>query len=138
MLLLIFSTYELGTPEMPAPAAFRFAALAELFARGFEALPPYAGTAIVIGVVAGVILGAMENFPRLRRWVPSPVGMGIAMIIPFSYSFSIFLGSAVFFILKLATPKKMEEYQFVIGAAGIAGSSLMGMIIALLIWLGMP
>jgi len=138
MLLLIFNSYELGTAEMPAPAAFRFAALAELFAKGFGALPPFAVTAMIIGAVSGILLAVLENFRRIRSWIPSPVGLGIAMIIPFSYSFAIFLGSAIFFILKLATPKKMEEYQFVIGAAGIAGSSLMGMIIALLIWFGMP
>ncbi|MBD3335020.1 MAG: OPT family oligopeptide transporter [Candidatus Eisenbacteria bacterium] len=138
MLLLIFNTYELGTAAMPAPAAFRFAALADLFARGFEALPPYTITAMVLATALGVVLGALESFPRLRSWIPSPVGMGVAMIIPFSYSFAIFLGSAVYFVLRLAMPKQMSEYQFVIGAAGIAGSSLMGMLIALLIWLGMP
>jgi len=138
MLLLIFNTYQLGTPEMPAPAAFRFAALAELFARGTEALPAWSVTAMWIGGALGVLLAVAENFPRVRRFVPSPVGVGIAMLIPFSYSFAIFLGSAVMAILRLAMPKKMGEYQFVVGAAGIAGSSIMGMIIALLIWLGMP
>lgn len=138
MLLLIFSTYQLGTPEMPAPAAFRFAALAELFARGTEALPDWSVTAMWIGGALGVLLAVAENFPRARRFVPSPVGIGIAMLIPFSYSFAIFLGAAIMAILRLAMPQKIAEYQFVIGAAGIAGSSIMGMIIALLIWLGMP
>ncbi|MBU1698796.1 MAG: OPT/YSL family transporter [Candidatus Eisenbacteria bacterium] len=138
MLLLIFSTYELGTEAMPAPAAFRFAALAELFANGFGALPGYAVMAMIIGAVLGIGLGVLESSPKTRRWVPSPVGIGVAMIIPFSYSFAIFLGATIYFILKLAMPEKMEEYQFVIGASGIAGSSLMGMIIAFLIWLGMP
>jgi len=138
MLLLIFATYELGTESMPAPAAFRFAALAELFAEGFGALPPYAVWAMIVGIVLGVFLGVLESFPRIRAWVPSPVGIGIAMIIPFSYSFSIFLGSAIYVVLKWIIPKKMNEYQFVIGASGIAGSSLMGMVIALLIWLGVP
>jgi putative OPT family oligopeptide transporter len=138
MLLLIFSSYELGTAAMPAPAAFRFAALAGLFARGFGALPPYAITAMIIGASLGVVLGVLESFSGIRKWIPSPVGIGVAMIIPFSYSFAIFLGAAIYFILKLAIPKQMDEYQFVIGAAGIAGSSIMGMIIALLIWLGMP
>jgi uncharacterized oligopeptide transporter (OPT) family protein len=138
MLLLIFNTYELGTEAMPAPAAFRFAALADLFARGFEALPAYAVTAMIIGAAAGVVLGVLESFGRVRRWIPSPVGIGIAMIIPFTYSFSIFFGALIFAVLKLAMREKMEEYQFVIGASGIAGSSVMGMIIALLIWLGMP
>ncbi|MBN1425194.1 oligopeptide transporter, OPT family [Candidatus Fermentibacteria bacterium] len=138
MLLLIFHSYELGTELMPAPSAFRFAALAELFAKGFGALPAYAVTAMLMGAGLGVLLGILENNAKVRTWIPSPVGIGVAMIIPFSYSFAIFLGAAIYFILKLAIPKQMDEYQFVIGAAGIAGSSLMGMIIALLILLGMP
>lgn len=138
MLLLIFHSYELGTELMPAPAAFRFAALAELFAKGFGALPPFAVTAMIIGAVIGVLLGVLEGVRTARRWIPSPVGIGVAMIIPFSYSFAIFLGAAVCYMLKLAMPRQMEKHQFVVGAAAIAGSSLMGMIIALLILLGMP
>lgn len=138
MLLLIFKSYELGSELMPAPAAFRFAALAELFARGFSALPRFAPTAMVVGVAVGTALGILESRAAWRRWVPSPVGLGVAMIIPFTYSFAIFLGAAVHAILKMALRRQMEEYQFVVGAAAIAGSSLMGMVIAVLVLLGMP
>jgi len=135
MLLLIFATYELGTEAMPAPAAFRFAALAELFAEGFEALPAYALHAMIVGIIVGVVLGALE-LTKVKRWVPSPIGIGVAMIIPFGYSFAIFLGSALYVLIRLVNREKMDEYQFIVGASGIAGSSLVGMLIALLIWLG--
>lgn len=136
MLLLVFATYKIGSEIMPAPAAIRYAGLAKLFATGVKALPAYTILASIVGIVIGIVLGILES-SRYKKWTPSPIGLGVAAIIPFFYSFAIFFGSALNFLLKYLAPKKMEEYQFIIGASGIAGSSLIGMLVALCIWLGL-
>ncbi len=135
MLMLVFNTYEMGGDIMPAPGAVRFATLAEFFSEGWSALPAKAGLAMLWASLAGVFLTTLEQ-TRFRRWVPSPVGIGVAMIIPFFYSSAIWLGSFIYLIMNWIHRRFTGEYQYTIGASGIAGSSLMGMIVALLIWLG--
>ena len=62
--------------------------------QGLSALPPGAVTALVIGAILGVVLAVLEQ-ARARKWVPSPTGMGIAMLVPASVIFVMFLGGLV-------------------------------------------
>jgi OPT family oligopeptide transporter len=136
--LIIPDPSVLGGEEWPAPSCVVWAGVSKAFAGGIEALDPTAQRAIVVGLVLGVALALLEKFAprRLRTWLPSPSGLGIAMVIPGSNCIAMFAGSAVAELLRRKKPKLAEDYVVPVSSGLIAGESLMGIVIALLIVAG--
>jgi uncharacterized oligopeptide transporter (OPT) family protein len=86
----------LGGEAWPAPSCVVWAGVSEAFAGGVAALEPSARSAIVAGLALGAALAFLERFApkRLRPWLPSASGLGIAMVLPGSNSIAMFLGAA--------------------------------------------
>jgi uncharacterized oligopeptide transporter (OPT) family protein len=86
---------QLLTEEWPAPSVASWKAVAELFMKGTDALPPGAVEGMLIGGVVGIVLAVMEKIlPKsLRNWVPSPTSLGLAFVIPAYNAISMFLGA---------------------------------------------
>lgn len=133
--LLIPDPALLGTDAWPAPSCLVWAGVSKAFADGIGALDPGARTGIFVGLLLGLALALMERFaPRaLKAWVPSPSGLGIAMVIPGSNSIAMFLGALVAFLLHRRRPAFAERYVVPVSSGLIAGESLMGVAVALLI-----
>ncbi|MCK4342823.1 MAG: OPT/YSL family transporter [Phycisphaerae bacterium] len=83
--------------KLPAPGVLGAKMVAELFQKGFDVLPPEAGIAMLVAAVAGVILAIVEKAAptRLRPWMLSGTSVGLAFVIPASYSLTIFLGGLI-------------------------------------------
>ncbi len=116
-----------GTTEWPAPSCMVWAGVSKAFTQGLGGLGEEARIAIMIGLVIGVGLSIIEKMakPNLRRFIPSPAGLGLAMVIPFANSLSMFIGSVIAVIMV----KRGREAWVLPAAAGlIAGESLMGII----------
>ena len=62
--------------------------------------------------------------------ITTAVGLGVAMVVPYMYAFSMFLGSMVYWGIKKKNPKLMTDYAGAIGAGGIAGEGLIGVLAA--------
>ena len=72
--------------------------------------------------------------PRhLRSYVPSPAGLGIAMVIPGSNAIAMFLGSLTATLLYKNKSAWAQRYVVPISSGLIAGESLMGVLVAMLI-----
>jgi uncharacterized oligopeptide transporter (OPT) family protein len=128
----------LGTPDWPAPACLVWAGVSEAFSKGLDTLSPGARIAIVVAFVLGIFLALAEKYvsKKTRAWVPSPLGLGISMVIPGSNSVSIFIGGLTAELLFRRKPK-VAEYVNIPAASGfIAGESLIGVLIAILIMIG--
>jgi uncharacterized oligopeptide transporter (OPT) family protein len=82
-----------------------------------------------------VALALMERMAprRLRAWVPSPSGLGIAMVIPGSNAIAMFLGGLLALLLQKRDPEVARRYVVPVSSGLIAGESLMGVLVALLI-----
>jgi OPT family oligopeptide transporter len=128
----------LGGEEWPAPSCVVWAGVSKAFAGGISALERSAQIAIVIGLVLGTLLALLEKLApkNARRWLPSPSGLGIAMVIPGSNCIAMFLGSAIAEVLRRRKPKLAETYVVPVSSGLIAGESLMGIVIAMLIVAG--
>lgn len=128
----------LGGEEWPAPSCVVWAGVSKAFAGGIGALAPSAQMAIVVGLVLGTLLALLEKFaPKgARAWLPSPSGIGIAMVIPGSNCIAMFLGAAIAEVLRRKKPKVAESYVVPVSSGLIAGESLMGIVIAMLIVAG--
>jgi len=124
---------QLGSAALPAPAAKVWAGVAELLAKGIEALPVGALWAIAFGAVAGAVLTLLEEFApeRLRPWIPSPTGLGIAGVIPAFNSISMFVGALLAWLFAKTSPRAAEAYTIPVSSGLIAGESLVGVAIIL-------
>ncbi|MDI1443141.1 OPT family oligopeptide transporter [Polyangium sp. 6x1] len=122
----------LGT-KFPAPGVQMTRSAAELLTRGFSGLPPHAYLLMAIAAAGAVVCTiARELGPKwLAPWVPSPLGIGLAFILPASTSFTFFVGAAVAAILAWKYPKKDELYTMATASGFVAGESVMGVAVAL-------
>jgi uncharacterized oligopeptide transporter (OPT) family protein len=125
----------LGSESLPAPAAKVWAGVAELLAKGIDALPAGAKEAIVVGAALGIALTLLEEFGprRWRPWLPSTTGLGIAGVIPAFNSIAMFTGALIAWLVSRAAPRIGETYTVPISSGLIAGESLMGVAIILAI-----
>jgi putative OPT family oligopeptide transporter len=128
--------FGIGTDAMPAPSAVSWSGMAQLFSKGFAALPPYTLIGVIAGVIVGILLSLLEN-GKLRRFVPSPYGMGIAMIMPADFSIMIFLGAMVKLLLDKKFPRWMEDYSISLASGLIVGESIIGVVISVLAVMGL-
>lgn len=131
--LLVPSVEAIGTQQFPAPSAQVYAGVAKLLSQGFSALPPSAMVAMAVMGVVGIVLGLVEYyFPKAARFLPSPVGLGIALVVPFSNALMMFLGALAAWVLFRANDKAAQRYVVPVASGVIAGESLMGVVTAIL------
>ena len=136
--LLVVSQLEkrpdlLGSADYPAPAAQVWAKVAQLLAKGLDSIPESAQTAMLVTGILGVAIALLESYaPRTRRWLPSPMGLGIACTVPFYNSFSMFVGSVLAWMLARTRPDIDEKYTVVVSSGLIAGETLCAVLI--IVW----
>lgn len=115
----------------PAVAAQQWKAVAEVFKYGLANLHPMSQVAIGWGLRVGVALAVVEIIvpKRFKHLVPSPTGLGLGMVLPFFYPLAMFLG-ALFGALATRWRKDWaDRYLVAIAAGGIAGESIVGVIV---------
>ncbi|HZN60398.1 MAG TPA: OPT family oligopeptide transporter [Planctomycetota bacterium] len=117
--------------QLSSPTSRRWAGFAEILSKGFEALPPYALHALVAGAVLGVILTVLES-GRSKKWVPSPTGLGIGMLVPGAVIITMFLGSVIETIWRKSSPKSCALYMTPLASGLIAGEAILAVIVPLL------
>jgi uncharacterized oligopeptide transporter (OPT) family protein len=115
----------LGTAELPAPSAKVWSGVAELLAKGIDALPD--------GAVEAIAVGAEFGPKQWRPWLPSTTGLGIAGVIPAFNSFAMFAGALAAWAFAKARPKLADTYTVPVSSGLIAGESLMGVAIILVL-----
>jgi len=135
--LLVPDPSALGGDRFPAPAAQVWKAVAELLVRGVESLPPYALASLWIGAGLGIVLTLAERLlPRARRFLPSPVGMGLAFTFQGWTAVSFFVGAVVAWAFARRRPVAAAFYVVPVASGLIAGESLTGVLVAILETLG--
>lgn len=133
---LFDAAYEMGGEDLPAPAAHSWKAMAELMTKGLEALPPNAGTAVLVGLVVGFLLPVLRRLPLVTEYIPSGLAAGVAFIVPAYYSIAMGAGSLVPAIWRRRAPAHAERFLFPVASGLIVGEGLMGIVTALLTLLG--
>jgi len=87
--------------------------------------------AIRYGLLIGAALAILElTVPRpYKKWVPSATGIGLGMVLPFFYPLAMFLGAMFGEIATRANKAWAERYIVAIAAGGIAGESIVGVLV---------
>ena len=124
----------LGGEKFPAPAAQIWKGVAELLAHGLSSLDVTEGWALIIGSVVGIIIPILERClpQRARSFIPSAMGLGLAFVVPFYNTLSIFAGALAAWILVKTGGGIARSYTIPVASGVIAGESLMGVMVALL------
>ncbi len=118
--------------QFPYPAATVWKAVAEVLTKGLSNLPESAIYATVIGGLLGIVLELIRI--RAKGKFPlTPVGIGLAFMIPFTICLSMFLGAFAFWLVARLYPRPEQRVNEVvvqnqesISSGLIAGSALMG------------
>lgn len=136
--LIVPNAAALGTDKFPAPSAQVWAGVARLLANGIDSLPPSARIALLVGALLGIVFPLLEAAlpKRAKAFVPSAMGVGLAFVIPFFNSLSMFVGAIIALLFARFKPKAAETYVIPVSSGLIAGESLMGIAITLLGALG--
>lgn len=135
--LLIPTADVLGGDQWPAPGAQTWKGVAVMLAEGLDSLHPTAQAALVIGGVVGIVLVLIERFfSKWKRFIPSPAALGLAFTTPGYNSISMFIGALVAVLLTRRDPDLAERTVVPASSGIIAGESLMGILIAVLVVAG--
>ncbi|HEY8075814.1 MAG TPA: OPT/YSL family transporter, partial [Labilithrix sp.] len=118
-------------PAFPAPGAQQWKAVAEVFKYGLANLHPMSQHAIKWGLLVGAVLAAAEILApkKWKSWVPSPTGIGLGLVLPFFYPLAMFMGAAFAAIARAVNRGWAERYLVAIAAGGMAGESIVGVIV---------
>jgi uncharacterized oligopeptide transporter (OPT) family protein len=136
--LLVPSPEIIGSAEFPAPSVQVWAGVSKVLVEGVSALHPAARAAAGLGFLLGIALVLCERWapPKLRPFIPSPSGLGIAMVLPGYNSIAMFFGGLIAEILRRKRPALAERGVVPVASGFIAGESLMGVLIAVLVAVG--
>ena len=133
LLLVPDPATQLLTATWPAPAVAQWKAVAEVFSRGVEHIPPHAATAALIAGAVGVVLAVLEKFgpARARAWLPGAPSLGLAFVLPAHYAMSACFGGTLAWLFGRLSPTASRRFAIVIAAGLIAGESLVGVAFAM-------
>jgi OPT family oligopeptide transporter len=136
--LLIPTADVLGSDAWPAPGAQTWKGVAVMLAQGFDTLHPTAQTALWVGGVVGIGLVLLEKaLPRYKKFIPSAAALGLAFTTPAYNSISMFLGAMVGVLLTMRNKDLADRTVIPVSSGIIAGESLMGILIAVLVVAGL-
>ena len=133
--------------QLLSPTSQRWVGFAKLVTSdlaGSAALTPEAvariswiKTSVTVGAIVGIILTLLEQRKAWRSFVPSPAGMGIAMLIPISAVTVIFLGALTDTIWAKVAREHHDRYSIPVASGLIAGEALVAVVIPLLVTVGL-
>jgi uncharacterized oligopeptide transporter (OPT) family protein len=113
--------------------------VAELLSVGVASLHPTARLGALAGATLGLALPLLERaFPKGKAWIPSPMGLGLACVMPGSISLSLFAGALLAFLFEKTWRRAAEDYVVPVASGLIAGESLMAVLISALMVFGVP
>jgi uncharacterized oligopeptide transporter (OPT) family protein len=126
----------LGDTEWPAPSCLVWEGVSLAFAHGLDSLAYDIKIAMLVGLVIGTVLAVVEKFApkKIKAWIPSANGLGISMVIPCANSIVMFFGALVAEVLNR---RKQGANVIPVASGLIAGESLMGIVVALLVSAGL-
>jgi uncharacterized oligopeptide transporter (OPT) family protein len=70
------------------------------------------------------------------KWVPSPTGVGIGMLVPFAVIVVMFLGGVIDRVWRRANKASNEQYMVPLASGLIAGEAIVAVVIPLLVAIG--
>ncbi|NOT33232.1 MAG: peptide transporter [Candidatus Eisenbacteria bacterium] len=122
--------YGVGGEGLSSPISVKWAGFAELLNQGFSALPAGCFQALLVAVVVGAIITVFE--PKHRRFLPSPTGVGIGMLVPGLAVMPMVLGGIAQWAWKKSHPSSEDAFNLPLSSGFIAGEALLVLVFAII------
>ena len=135
---VLSAAYPIPGDTFTGPAVQSWYAVAHVLTQGLAALPTGAPLAALVAALIGVCLTCLSRIPRVAPYLPSPVALSIACLVPASYAWTLWAGSLIPGLLSRRRPELAERIAAPLASGLIAGEGLMMVIVALLLLLGVP
>ena len=134
---LLVSTYGIigENAQLAAPTARRAAGFAEILSAGVDALPVTALMAMAVAALLGIVFALAED-TKWKNWVPSPTGLGLGFLLPFSAVATIFVGAVLGTIWWILARRSAEVYAVPLASGFIAGEALVAVLVPVLLSAG--
>lgn len=131
--LLVPTADILGSDKWPAPAAQVWRGVAELLSQGISVLSISKRWGLALGGLTGILLAILDKVVPAdkKKYVPSSMGLGLAFVIPFWNTLSMFVGALIVWVIMKKATKIGEDYTIPSAAGVIAGESLTGVFLSL-------
>lgn len=120
---------------LTSPISNKWSGFAQILKDGADALPTSALYALVIFSLLGILLTVLEANPRIKRFIPSPTGIGIGILVPFSVVFTMFLGGLAGHIWERNHKPSATVYLLPLASGLIAGEALVAVFAAIYLFL---
>jgi uncharacterized oligopeptide transporter (OPT) family protein len=118
---------------LTSPISQKWAGFAKILEEGPSALPSSALYALLIFSVLGVVITVLESNKAIKKWVPSPTGVGIGILVPFLVIFTMFLGAVIGAIWSKIDKRSSDTFLIPLGSGLIAGEALVAVLAAIYI-----
>jgi uncharacterized oligopeptide transporter (OPT) family protein len=125
--MVVTMAYPLGSEIMPAPAAMAWKATAEAAQGALPIGQPLVWKLTLAAAACGI---ALTLLGRRWRWLPSATAIGAAFVLPASMSLAMVVGAVLMVAVARQRPAWAEAHGAPLAAGGIAGESLMGVLLA--------
>jgi uncharacterized oligopeptide transporter (OPT) family protein len=122
--------------KLSAPGSRVSAGFTEILATGGAALPASALWAMAASVVLGALFAILEQRPRLKRFVPTPVGLSLGILLPFSIIVGLFVGGVANLVWRSTSRRSADDYLVPLASGLIAGEAIVAVIVPVLVALG--
>jgi OPT family oligopeptide transporter len=123
----------LGTDAWPAPGVISWKSVAEMLGNGVSSLPVSARWSVLGGGLLGIGMVLLEKYkPAVKRFLPSPTGLGLGFTLPIYNSLGMFFGALITWFYVKGDASRQESFVVPVASGLIAGESLTGVFIAVL------
>ena len=132
---LLVPSWEVIGERYPAPGAISWLAVSQVLSQGLSRLPPSARVLAAAGAILGVAMALLERIlpPKVKRFMPSATGLGLAFTMPFSNALAMFVGAVVALGLEHRYSKEQAERWLIPISSGVlAGEGLMELLVSVL------
>src|SRR4029079_11445781 len=125
---LLRKTYGIGGNGLTSPISQRVAGFAEFLTKGGSALGKYALEAAIVFAILGIIIAILEGRESaLGKYLPSPTGIGIGMMVPGSVVFTMVFGGVVASLWRKARASSSEKLALPLPSGPTPGTALGGL-----------
>jgi OPT family oligopeptide transporter len=132
----LMAAYQIPGKEFTGPAVQAWRAMAKILSEGFATMPAGAGLAALAAGALGILLTLATRVKRIAPYLPSPVALGIALLIPGYYAVAIWLAALLVWAWKRRRPEQMANYSSSIASGLIAGEAITMVVVAVLLIAG--
>ena len=131
-------TYGIGGGGLTSPISQRVAGFAEFLTKGGSALGRYAFEAAILFAILGIVIAVLESREiAWKKYLPSPTGMGIGMMVPGAVVFTMVLGGGLASAWAKVHRPSYEKLVTPLASGLIAGEAIVAVVIPLLIAIGL-